>query len=144
MEVVVSVVTLAVLLFGWLTWWVHSNYWQQKGIKVAKPCPFPLGNSLQFNGDFLFGRKHINDLALEQYREMKDEKLYGTFMAYIPHLVVKDPELIKHILVKDFPHFVDRSNKYARQFLEGLKNRSDKIWVEQLTSATGETWKNLR
>ena len=34
--------------------------------------------------------------------------VYGTYFLSRPRLVVKDPEVVKHIFVKDFDHFVDR------------------------------------
>ena len=39
---------------------------------------------------------------------MNCHPVYGTYFLSRPRLVVKDPEVVKHIFVKDFDHFVDR------------------------------------
>jgi hypothetical protein len=44
-------------------------------------------------------KKHPFDLFTEMYREMKDEKLWGTFsFLNLPILIVKDLDIIKQIM----------------------------------------------
>ena len=49
--------------------------------------------------------------------------------------MIKDPELLKHILVKDFEHFVDR-----RPF----GNQKGSVLSEMLGNKNGAEWKDLR
>jgi len=51
-------------------------------------------------------------------------------------VLVTYPELIKHIVVKDFDHFVDRK---AINF-----PKADKIFSKMLVTQRGEQWKDLR
>jgi hypothetical protein len=44
------------------------------------------------------------------YNQLDGHKLAGIFEFLHPEYVVRDPELIKHITVKDFDHFVDLPN----------------------------------
>ncbi|XP_042877020.1 cytochrome P450 6k1-like isoform X2 [Penaeus japonicus] len=51
--------------------------------------------------------------------------------------MVGDPELIKHIFIKDFDHFVDRMTL-------ALPNERDKITAQMLSIKKGDEWKQLR
>ena len=62
-------------------------------------------------------------------------------------LVVKDVDLVRHILVKDFDHFVDRSVSLVSGRSGNLLQKGDlvdRIWAKQMISAKGEEWKNMR
>lgn len=48
----------------------------------------------------------------------------------LPTLVVRDPELIKHITVKDFDHFLDH-----RSF---INEEVDLLWSKNLFALKGE------
>jgi cytochrome P450 family 9 len=74
---------------------------------------------------------------------MKGERIYGTYLVTEPCLVIKDPDLIKQVLVKDFNHFVDRMGDNGKLFLGG-PTRVDTIWRKQLVNSSGELWKNTR
>jgi cytochrome P450 family 9 len=60
---------------------------------------------------------------------------YGAFGSRF--LIVRDLEIAKHVLVKDFDHFVDRRpvelSKKANKYIGGM-----------LTTMTGEKWKTMR
>merc|ERR1712038_1570947 len=65
------------------------------------------------------------------------------FLLGKPVLAINDANLLKHIMVKDFDHFVDRQGAelMEKQFAGG---DTDKLWSRQLTSITGDEWKNVR
>jgi len=52
-------------------------------------------------------------------------------------LVVRDLEIAKHILVKDFDHFVDRRPLH-------MNNEANKYFLGMLVMMTGERWKTMR
>ncbi|XP_003707539.2 putative cytochrome P450 6a14 isoform X1 [Megachile rotundata] len=79
------------------------EYWQKRGVKGPKPIPF-LGN---FKNVFL-GKTSVNDCFVKAYYEFKDEPLIGVFSGHDPILIVKDPDLMKDVLIKDFVNFADR------------------------------------
>ena len=79
----------------------------------------------------------------KQAKEAKKLPFYGGYFLHKPILFVKDVDLVRHILVKDFDHFVNRgSGRTARLVQNG--ELADRIWAKQLVVATGEEWKNVR
>lgn len=115
------------------------TYWEQFGVKMPTyPSCHPLGNSCFTQLDSMTQKVNIADIAVTQYREphLAGEKVYGTFMLCNPCLVVKDPDLIKQVLVKDFHHFIDRTSDAFIKKLSG-KTLTDRIWTKALTTIKG-------
>lgn len=54
----------------------------------------------------------------------------------MPSLMIRDPELIKQITIKDFDHFVDH-RLFAPENVEP-------IWTKNLFSLKGDTWRDMR
>lgn len=54
----------------------------------------------------------------------------------MPSLVIKDPNLLKQITVKDFEHFTDH-----RQLLPA---ENDPLWGNNLFALTGQKWRDMR
>ncbi|XP_025263420.1 cytochrome P450 6a2-like [Camponotus floridanus] len=84
-----------------------SNYdfWKSCGIRGPKPKPV-FGNFK----DIALNNKFIGDYLLEIYNKYKDESVIGIFTGMTPILIVKNPDLIKDVLIKDFSKFADRGN----------------------------------
>ena len=136
-EILLGILTLVALFYVFLK--IKWRYWAKKGVYAIEPT-FPLGSW----PEFFTKTEHLNDTFLRDgYERAKDLPFYGVYFFGSPILVVKDAELAKQILVKDFDSFVDRNGEYmAKMFNTGL--RVDKLFMEQMTNARGETWKNLR
>jgi hypothetical protein len=49
----------------------------------------------------------MHDSVIELYRQLDGHKIGGTYQLMQPVYLVRDPEIIKHVTVKDFEHFVD-------------------------------------
>ena len=49
----------------------------------------------------------MHELANQLYSQLDGHKIGGTFQLMHPVYLVRDPELVKHVTVKDFEHFVD-------------------------------------
>jgi len=49
----------------------------------------------------------VHDSVIELYRQLDGHKIGGIFQLMQPMYLVRDPELIKYVTVKDFEHFVD-------------------------------------
>ncbi|KAJ8687378.1 hypothetical protein QAD02_023172 [Eretmocerus hayati] len=97
-------ISFAVLLFG-LYYYSIGTYDFWKNRKVCGPKPLPLmGNTF----DIMRGRISLGDYVTEQYKKFKEEPFIGIFARRTPILIVKDPEYIKDILIKDFSSFSDR------------------------------------
>jgi hypothetical protein len=69
--------------------------------------------------DFFLGRAHLLNLTKGDYQRFSGEKYFGWFLLGKPVLAIRNIELLKHILVKDFNHFVDRTNADITQLFSG-------------------------
>ena len=115
-----------------------KTYWQDRGIRVPSyPSTFPMGNAATSNFRVLFGKENQTDVALKQYDEMYEEKCYGVYQGADPILVLKDPEMVKQFLVKDFHHFVDRSSRKAIEQFFNLDTIIDQCWNRSLVFSRG-------
>ncbi|KAJ8984451.1 hypothetical protein NQ317_012515 [Molorchus minor] len=75
-------------------------YWKILG--VAGPLPYPIVGNI---GKNLIGRKNVAEVYTDIYREFKQYPFVGIFRGGTPCILVRDPELIKNITIKDFKHF---------------------------------------
>ena len=92
---------------------------------------------------FITKNIHLNDHMAKQAKQVQKLPFYGGYFLHRPILLVKDVNLVRHILVKDFDHFVDRSSGRTAKLVQN-GDLTDRIWAKQLVSATGEEWKNVR
>ena len=95
------------IIIAYLYWICTKQFdeFKKRGIPYAPPS-FPFGSSNA--KEALMGKINfmLADRSLAE-GEFKDEKVFGYFMMGQPTLVIKDEELAKHILIKDFDHFTD-------------------------------------
>ncbi|XP_029680324.1 cytochrome P450 6k1-like [Formica exsecta] len=93
----------AVLLVVYYYFTSTFDFWQSRGIRGPQSIPV-FGNFK----DVILNKKAAGDYLMEIYNKYKDESIIGIFVTKIPVLIVKDPEFIKDILIKDFTKFADR------------------------------------
>ncbi|KAF6209823.1 hypothetical protein GE061_015574 [Apolygus lucorum] len=127
-EIILLVIGVGVYVYWKLS--ERNNYWAKKGVVHRTPVLF-YGNvkeRLTFKTPFhVFYRKF--------YEEFKGHKYVGIYEGRIPTLMVRDPDIIRNILAKDFDHFVDRS---ATRFNHSQYTKY------MLTSISGNHWKQIR
>lgn len=106
------------------------SYWRRRGVTNLQPI-FPFGH---FGATFR-GKVSMGEQIASIYNKTKDLPFTGVYLSVIPALIVNDPELVKHVLIKDFQYFHDRGihSNEERDPLSG-----------NLFSLPGEKWKNLR
>lgn len=124
---------LVILGLLWLAYKYYTSkytYWKDRGIPYVEPH-FPFGTEK----DFLFHTASFGEHYQNHYNKYKTEKMIGLYMLNRPFLLIRGPELIKHMLVKDFNHFVDRG-MFDPELLNPI-NRN-------LFVIEGETWRNMR
>lgn len=127
LETIALVAAVALLLYYYSI--SALQFWEKRGVKTPKPIPF-LGN---FKDVFL-GKISINDCFVKVYNDYKDEPMVGVYGGHIPHLVLRDPDLIKDVLIKDFPNFVNRIV---------IPNKVERM-SEHLFSLEAKRWRPLR
>ena len=138
LEIIIGLATIVVLFYLYVT--SKWKYWTKRGIYQVDNV-FPFGSFPAF-----FTKKEaFNDIMLRHVDDTKGQPFYGAYFFTKPILMLTDADLIKQVLVKDFDHFVDRDGSGG--FMKTLKQsnaRSDKIMLNQMTTLTGDDWKNLR
>lgn len=107
----------------------NFHYWEKKGIKYCKPVPF-FGNSFKKYFRCISPTDQLADI----YRSYPEEKCVGFFEANHQALVLRDPELIKRVLVTDFQHF----------YPKGMNMHQTEPLMNNLFSADGDLWRLLR
>ncbi|CAG9860039.1 unnamed protein product [Phyllotreta striolata] len=105
------------------------NYWTERGVYSPKPVPF-FGNAYKI----LTFTKHASEVFKELY-DQTDEPYLGIFLFDKPFLLLKDPKLIKRILLKDAHLFKDRTI---------APSTNNEIFRNFLLMCRGARWKKLR
>ncbi|XP_076645678.1 putative cytochrome P450 6a14 [Halictus rubicundus] len=119
------------LLLGILYYFFTStfDFWESRGVPFRKPTVL-FGN---FAPMLLF-RKSLPDGIKEMYDWFKDERFFGVFRVRSPVLILRDPDLIKDICVKNFSSFSNR----------GIPVNSQDPLSGHLFNLEGKKWKSLR
>jgi len=109
---------------------VSFSYWKKRGVPTLNST-FPFGDI----GGAFFQQKNAIQLINESYKAFDGKKFGGLYSFTVPSLLVRDPEVIKNTLVKDFDKFHSRGiviNEKAEP-LQG-----------HLVALSGSRWRNLR
>ncbi|KAK9511839.1 hypothetical protein O3M35_000422 [Rhynocoris fuscipes] len=105
------------------------HYWQDRGIKCLKPLPV-IGNLLPV----MKFQKSLGEIYKEAYHKYPNERVVGVYEFFSPVLVIRDPQLIEKIFVKDFQHFTDRT-----QIVEDTG-----LFATGLFQMKGSPWRSIR
>ena len=122
----IASIFISVVLF--LNWCGTRGFADLKKLNVPGPKPLP------FLGNFLEACKYdgLHLMFMEYLR--KYGQVFAICLGGRPSLVVADPELLKQIMVKDFPNF---RNRFQIQKLPHPINKS-------VFSTRDDTWKRIR
>lgn len=105
------------------------SYWQRRGVPFAKPS-IPFGNfGPAFTKEKTFGQT-LHDLYFST-----NEPVLGVYTSVRPALLIRDPKIIRDILIKDFQSFWHRGFHYDENIDPLASN---------LFSQSGEKWKEMR
>lgn len=126
-------VILAFLLPLWLVYkYLTSNhtFWKDRSVPYVEPH-FPFGSEK----DFILVKMPFGEHYQNLYNKFKNEKVIGAYMVNEPYLLLRDPELLKLIMVKDFNNFSGRG------FID-----NDLVCPlsRDLFLLEGDAWKNMR
>ncbi|XP_031351005.1 cytochrome P450 6k1-like [Photinus pyralis] len=122
-------VAIAVFLPIYLYFTRNFNCWKDQNVPYVKPTFF-FGNVLPVVSQ----KESINVFLKSLYRSTTSPYV-GFFFFDRPLLLIRDPELIKRILVSDFDYFQDRSVMY---------NEHDKYSKSTLFMMKQPAWRTLR
>ncbi|XP_024942374.1 probable cytochrome P450 6a21 [Cephus cinctus] len=105
LEILCSVAVVFILFYYYVT--RNYNFWKQRHVAGPEPM-FPFGNFKEIT----FGQLPIGILIKQYYDQFKGEPMVGIFVRSLPTLIVRDPELVKDVLIKDFTSFPNRGIHY--------------------------------
>ncbi|XP_012535425.1 cytochrome P450 9e2-like [Monomorium pharaonis] len=106
------------------------NFFKRNGLIHVPPVPI-FGSMTSFT----LGRASFVDFSQKIYNFNPDAKYCGFYAATSPMFLLRDPDLIKSILVKNFEAFPNR---------KGFSDVNDLLLTKNLLSLRGEKWRNVR
>jgi hypothetical protein len=118
---------LLLLVIGGLLYYLgisNYNYFSKQNVPFVKPFPF-VGSM----GPLLRRKQYFPQLMLSVYNQLKGHPYGGFFLFKQPVVVLRDPELIKAITVKDFEHFMDHRTLFSED--------GERVWSRGLFSLKG-------
>ncbi|XP_043480616.1 cytochrome P450 9e2-like [Leptopilina heterotoma] len=117
------------LLFFFLHYKAH--FWERKNTPHLRPILI-FGNTVSFFFQTVPITKFVNDI----YNSFPNAKYFGMMDIHTPIAVLRDPDLIKEICVKNFDNFLDH-----QAFID---ETMDPIFGKNVFSLKGERWREVR
>ncbi|TRY80860.1 hypothetical protein TCAL_07801 [Tigriopus californicus] len=133
-ELTLTFIGLCLSLYLYMT--RKFNFFKDRGIPYIKPS-FPFGSTNMLNT--FTGKSSPVEIGDYIYWNFPGAKIVGQFQFSEPQVMVKDLELAKNIMIKDFDYFMDR-----RPVDIPGKDKLNKVMGRMLTSLKGEQWKAVR
>ncbi|GFR21376.1 thromboxane-A synthase [Trichonephila clavata] len=121
------IIGIIIVVLSLYQWFVSRNddYWKKKGIPfMPRMSLFTLGYTLL--------KKDVAQVLMDMSKPYG--RVVGSFEGSTPSVVVKDPNILRDVLVKDFHVF-----PYRR-----IMKTYDPIADAMVTMVTGEDWKRIR
>lgn len=98
------VVGVCFIIYRWSTY--TFDFWQKRNVVGPQPTAL-LGNYKAV----LFGKMSFGQWLAENYQNYSNAPIVGVFKVRQPIAIIRDPDLIKHVLMRDFIKFPDRGKK---------------------------------
>jgi cytochrome P450 len=105
--IIYFLLALIPIFFIWLRW--HYGYWERLGVEGPIPIYF-LGNLWE-----TIKSRHFGQVVKEWYDDHPDVPYIGYYRYMTPGLMIRDPELVKRILMQDFDHFESNDLKFCQK-----------------------------
>nr|NP_001352549.1 cytochrome P450 6a13-like [Myzus persicae] len=101
----INVVTACTIIVTIVYYFCVSTFqkWEKLNVPYIKPIPL-FGNFL----NIALGKDHPLEFYNKIYNEFEGRKYGGLFQMRTPYLMVRDPEIINDVMIKDFSSFPDR------------------------------------
>jgi cytochrome P450 family 6 len=123
---------IAAIFIGLYLYFTRNfKFWQKLGIPYVKPTPFV--GTLK---DCVLLKTTIGEQLQKIYNEHSDKPYVGIFSFDKPSLLIRNVELVKNILVKDFHNFINRTVSFETKF--------DPLFCCDLPVLKGQLWRHLR
>ncbi|XP_044731302.1 uncharacterized protein LOC123294248 [Chrysoperla carnea] len=107
-----------------------QDYWKKRGVPTYQRS-HPYKEFIRL----ILQKTSIYEDFLSLYNGFPDKKVYGVNAFNVPQLVVKDPEILKNICVKDFDHFVNHIDVFFK---------ADPLFGRSLFAIKDKKWRDMR
>ncbi|XP_032682973.1 cytochrome P450 9e2-like [Odontomachus brunneus] len=107
------------------------TYWKKRGVPYIRAIPI-LGTSWKV----LLRLTSFNEYSKFAYEYLPDAKYIGLMDMATPLILIRDPEVIRDVMVKDFEHFPDHRS-FANEDI-------DPLFGKNVFSLRGNRWKEMR
>ncbi|XP_020280576.1 cytochrome P450 9e2-like [Pseudomyrmex gracilis] len=124
------VLSLGIGVFGILYLFKQFNLWKRHEVLYI-PLISVFGGMLSV----IFRQVTFGDNLKKMYNSNPDAKYIGMYLTTKPLFLLRDPELIKAILIKNFEVFPNR---------RGFGDLNESLFSKSLFSLQGEKWRNVR
>ncbi|XP_053685851.1 probable cytochrome P450 9f2 [Sabethes cyaneus] len=137
MEVELTYVLSILVVIGFVYRWLSKtqDYFRDKPIPTI-----PIKPVIGSTGPLLFKHLSLPEFIKPLYDKYAGSKVVGLFDTNIPMYVLRDPELIKKIAVKDFDHFMDHRPLFGENHPDG----SEMLFPKTLFALNDQKWRNMR
>ncbi|XP_043480613.1 cytochrome P450 9e2-like [Leptopilina heterotoma] len=111
----------------------HQNYWKRKGlISHLKPSPL-FGNIFPI---FIKRSVSMPEFSCQVYNNFLIAKYIGIMQFHTPVIILRDPNLIRDVCIKDFDNFPDHESL--------IPPNADPLLGKNLFFLQGDRWKEMR
>ncbi|XP_061397874.1 probable cytochrome P450 9f2, partial [Musca vetustissima] len=128
LEIIAFALIAGALFYYWAT--KNNNFFKERNLEYEEPR-FLFGNSWEM----LMKRKTGFEFLCEVHQRHKG-MVYGAFDMRQPVLMIRDPELVKQILIKDFDHFVNRQVSSS--------GATENLFSHSLFMMENDKWRDMR
>lgn len=120
---------LTILYFTYMRYW---SYFSKQNVKYIRGWPL-VGSML----DLILGKSSFAVLFQRFYNAFPNERIIGIYeLIGGPVYIIRDPELIKQITIKDFEHFVNHRTSVGET--------SDSLLSRSLFMMRDQRWREMR
>ncbi|XP_011150783.2 cytochrome P450 9e2-like [Harpegnathos saltator] len=106
-------------------------YWKKRGVPQIRGIP-----GMKVGWKLLLQRINFTEYSQFIYNDVPDAKYIGHMDMATPVVFLRDPELIKDVMVKDFEHFPDHRSFASEEV--------DPLFDKNVFALRGNRWKEMR
>lgn len=126
---ILIIIFVTATIFIYVTQRRRYSHWQTEGIAFIKP-QIPFGNLKK-----VAKRTRSFGIAIYELYKKTKEPFIGIYLFFTPAILIRDAEIVKSILVKDFDHFHDRG-----VYCDDVNDK----FSATLFALPGDKWRKLR
>ncbi|XP_043666188.1 cytochrome P450 9e2-like [Vespula pensylvanica] len=131
MEIFMAVLTILAISLALYHFRLRdTSYFKEKGLLHDSPLPI-FGNM----ASYFFRRKPVYLILADLYNKYSQTKYFGFYDFMSPVIVLRDPEIINSIGIKNFDNFCDHTSFVAE---------NEPLMAKNLFQLRGDTWREMR